>query len=34
MKNVVEIKESPNKLNAADVVQSTDKDMELEFYFG
>ena len=31
MKNAVEIKESPNKLN---VVQYMDKDMELESYFG
>ena len=34
MKNAVEIKESPNKLNVAYVVQYMDKDMELEFYFG
>ncbi|XP_068724074.1 ATP-dependent helicase wrn-1-like [Montipora capricornis] len=34
MKNAVEIKESPNKLNVAYVVQFMDKDMELEFYFG
>ena len=34
MKNAVEIKESQNKSNVADVVQYMDKDMELEFYFG
>lgn len=33
MKNVVEIKESQNKSNVADVVQYMDKDMELELYF-
>lgn len=33
MANVVEIKESPNKLNVAYVVQYMDKDTELEFYF-
>lgn len=33
MENVVEIKESPNKLNVAYVVQYMDKDTELEFYF-
>ena len=34
MKNAVEIKESPNKLNVAYVVQYMGNDMELEFYFG
>ena len=33
MENVVKIKESPNKLNVAYVVQYMDKDTELEFYF-
>ena len=34
MENTVEIRESPNKLNVAYVVQYMDKDTELEFYFG
>lgn len=34
MGNAVEIRESPNKLNVAYVVQYIDKDTELEFYFG
>ena len=33
MENVVEIKESPNKLNVAYVVHYMEKDTELEFYF-
>jgi len=33
LKQVVEIKESPNKLNVAYVIQYMDKDTELECYF-
>jgi superfamily II DNA helicase RecQ len=33
MRNVYEIKESPNKLNLTYVVEYMDKDTELEFYF-